>query len=282
MTKQETQLDDLSVDAIKTAANLPAQVEGSASPAVQDADEWALMRSEFSDGSQAFKDHFGLSIPRFKTDFGRNGLGFVDGLSGESFKELEVVLLAYPPSRAWWEVSIEDGGGGTPDCRSHDMIVPDPTSPNRQAPTCAACPHSKWGDNRERPACAESVNVVAYETPYERNGVAGGDRFVWLRFAGTGLKPFKDYISYLESRRMVSFAVTTKVTLEENSRDALRWLTPKFAMGERLTPDQVRPMRDVAKAAMEAWREVADEMVEAEAGPFDDVVVDGEIVEEDF
>lgn len=272
MTKQqETQLEDLSADAIKAAA-LPATVDGSAVPAVAE-DEWALMRAEFEDGSKAFKEHFGLSIPRFKTDFGRNGLGFVDGLSGESFKELEVVLLAYPPSRAWWEVSIEEGGGGVPDCRSHDMLVPDPSSPNRQSATCAACPHSKWGENSERPSCAESVNVVAFDVT--------GDRFVWLRFAGTGLKPFKDYISYLESRRLVSFAVTTKVTLEENSRDALKWLTPKFAMGRRLTVDEVRPMREVAKAAMEAWREVADEMVAAEPGPFDDEVAVGEIVEEE-
>jgi hypothetical protein len=83
----------------------------------------------------------------------------------------------------------------------------------------------------------------------------------------------------------VSFAVTTNITLEEKSRDALRWLVPKFSMGERLTPDQVRPMRDVARLAMEAWREVAEEMAEAggAAGPFDDsTAVDGEIVDEEM
>ena len=274
MTKQqETQLEDLSADAIK-AATLPATVSDSQAPAVAEADEWVAMRAEFSDGSQTFKEHFGLSIPRFKTDFGRNGRGFVDGLSDEAFNELEIVLLAYPPARAWWSVSLDDGGGGAPDCRSHDMIAPDPTSPMRQAATCAACPHSKWGDNRERPECAESVNVVAYDV--------GGDRFVWLRFAGTGLKPFKDYISYLESRRFVSFAVSTKVTLEKKEDGAKQWLVPKFAMGQALTPEQVRPMREVAKAAMEAWREVAAEMDAAEAGPFDDdAAVDGEIVEEE-
>jgi hypothetical protein len=271
---EPTEITDLSADAIRTATNLPATTS-TATPAVPVEDEWAAMRAEFADGSQAFKEHFGLSIPRFRTDFGRNGQGFVDDLSGETFKALEVVLLAYPPSRAWWAVSIDDGGGGAPDCRSHDMIVPDPSSPLRQSDRCASCPHSKWGDNNERPSCAESVNVVAYDV--------GGDRFVWLRFGGTALKPFKDYISYLESRRLVSFAVTTNVTLEERSRDALRWLVPKMGMGRNLTPDEVRPMREIAKAAMDAWREVAEEMDAADPGPFDDTVAaEGEIVEEEM
>jgi hypothetical protein len=263
-------LEDLSAGAIRS--HLPAPT-GPAGVAVAEDDEWAAMRAEFHDGSQTFKEHFGLSIPRFRTDFGRNGQGFVDDLSGESFKTLEVVLLAYPPSRAWWEVSLDEGGGGAPDCRSHDMIVPDPSSPNRQSARCVDCPHSKWGENNERPACTESVNVVAYDKP--------GDRFVWLRFAGTALKPFKDYISYLESRRLVSFAVSTVVTLEEKQRDALRWLVPRFSMGERLTPEQVRPMREVARLAMEAWRDVAEEMAASDPGPFDDAsTVDGEVLEE--
>lgn len=249
-----------SLPAVPEVAAPPATVS-SIGNALAVGEEWAAMM-DWDDGSATFIEHFGLSMPRLRTDFGRNGKGWVDDLTGEVYRSIEIVILAFPPSRAWWEKTIDEGGGGRPDCSSLDMIAPLPNSPIRQAPLCAGCDKAKWGADGERPACTESVNVLAYDQ--------NGDRFVWLRFAGTGLRPFKDYISALTSRRILPFATGTLVELEERKEGSLEWLVPKFGIGSALTADVARPLREVAKKAMASWQQVAMEMEAKEAGPFDE------------
>lgn len=265
----------------KDKDNLPAK----AAPGgldTQREDPWAELRNAFDDGSQAFRDHFGLSLPRLRSDFGRNGRGWVDDLTGEVRDHLAIVLLAYPPSRQFWKKSIDEGEPGPPDCRSIDMVAPLPDVPDRQSESCATCPMSQWGEDeatgkRLRPRCQESVNVVAYDTVEPR-------QFLWLRFGGTALKPFKSYISALTSRGVPHFGVVTEVKLEEVKDGSLQWLVPHFSIGTELTPVEVAPLRDVARQAMAAFEQVSAEMdaAEAKAGPFDDdaKVVDGVVVSE--
>lgn len=228
--------------------------------------EWDEMAEAFDDGSADFVKHFGLSLPRLRTDFGRNGKGWVDDLTGDAYDHLSIVILAMPPSRAWWAKSIDEGGGGPPDCRSINMLAPTDDSPDKQSPTCGACKHSKWGEDNERPACAESVNVVAFDIEV--------GQFVWLRFGGTALKPFRDYVSALRSRGLKHFQVATSIKLEERTRDKLEWLVPHFQIGDHLTADEVRPMREIAQRAKESFDQVAQEMAgqarATEAGPFDE------------
>ena len=269
-----------------TKDNLPAQKkDGLAMPAE---DPWADLRDAFDDGSALFRAHFGLTLPRLRSDFGRNGKGWVDDLTGDTHDELAIVLLAYPPSRQFWLKSIDEGTPGPPDCRSTDMVAPLPDSPEIQSTACAVCPHAQWGEDeatgeRVKPACQESVNVVAYDTKEPR-------QFLWLRFAGTALKPFKNYVSALTSRGMPHFAVVTEVKLEEVKKGSLQWLVPHFSIGAELTPAEVAPLREVAQQAMQAFDQVVEEMntTERQAGggdPFSDEaiardrqVVDAEVV----
>lgn len=223
-------------------------------------DPWAEMRDAFDDGSQKFKEHFGLSLPRLRSDFGRNGKGWVDDLTGDAKDHFSGVILAYPPSRQFWIKSIDEGDPGPPDCRSFDMIAPDPGSPSVQATTCAACPHSQWSASEDgkriRPACAESINVIAHDSD--------DDVFVWLRFGGTAIRPFKNYVSALVARRLPLFAVVTDIKLETRKEGTLEWLVPIFSIGAHLTPDVVAPYREVAQLAMQSFGQVVDEMAAAE------------------
>lgn len=240
--------------------NLPAKAQpaGLAQPSE---DPWAEMRNAFDDGSALFRQHFGLTLPRLRSDFGRNGRGWIDDLTGEVRDHLAVVLLAYPPSRQFWLKSIDEGEAGPPDCRSIDMVAPLPDVPNRQADRCAECPMSQWGEDetgkRLRPRCSESVNVVAYDTVEPR-------QFLWLRFGGTALRPFKNYVSALTSRGLPHFAVVTEVKLEEVKDGSLQWLVPHFSIGAELTPAEVAPLREVAQQAMAAFEQVVEEMATAE------------------
>lgn len=254
--------------------------------AVPDTDPWAELRDTFDDGSKLFKEHFGLSLPRLRSDFGRNGKGWVDDLTGEVKDHFSGVILAYPPSRQFWLKSLDEGGSGPPDCRSIDMVGPDPSSPAVQASSCATCPHSQWTarDDGERlpPPCSESVNVIAHDNE--------DDVFVWLRFARTAIRPFKNYVSALAARRLPLFAVVTEIKLETKKEGSFEWLVPVFGMGETLTPDVVGPYREVAQFAMASFGQVVEEMNAAEvhahdstkgSDPFagDGSIVDAEVVE---
>lgn len=255
---------------MSTTDNLPAKATTTdvATPAE---DPWAGLRDAFDDGSELFKKHFGLSLPRLRSDFGRNGKGWVDDLTDATKDHFTGVILAYPPSRQFWIKSLDEGGSGPPDCRSIDMVVPDPSSPAVQSPTCGQCPHSQWSTRddgaRVAPSCAESINVIAHDND--------DDVFVWLRFSRTAIRPFKNYVSALTARRLPLYAVVTEIKLVEEKKDKFEWLVPVFSMGAALTPAEVAPYREVAELAMKSFGQVVEEMGAAEAanttpGPFDE------------
>ena len=237
------------------------QTPKAAPPAVQQptaVEQWSELPA-FDDGTAAFVEHFGLTAPRLKTDFGKNGNGFVDEQTGEKRDQLNLVMLAFPPSRSYWAKQLSEGGamGDPPDCRSTfgALTVPDADAPDRQAETCAACPHSQW-DNGEPPRCTEAVNVFAFDRDV--------DSYYWLRFKRTSLKPFRAYVSSLLSKGRPLFSVMTNIKLKDATRDGFAWLVPAFTRGEDLAPADVAPMREVAMSAMKSWTAVAEEMAAAE------------------
>lgn len=228
-------------------------------------EEWQALAT-FDDGQAAFVEHFGLSMPRLRSDFGKNGQGWIDDLTGEKFTELRAIFLALPPSRAFWLKTLDEGGeGGVPDCSSRVSFKvgkPDENVPSPQAESCESCPHSLWtpaeeedGEDR-RPRCIESINVLAHDVD--------NDTMFWLRFAGTAISPFRKYLSGLMARKLPFFSVITKVTLDERSKGKLNWLVPVFGVDEKLTPDVVLPYRQVAERAMAMWASVADELDQAD------------------
>lgn len=235
-------------------------------PALSASDEFALMAAEFDDGTSAFIEHFGLTMPRLRSDFGRNGKGWIDDLTGETMRSLRIVILAQPPSRTFWLKSLEEtGGGGPPDCKSTNLLAdrPDDNVAEPQSDRCSTCPHSQWGEaedgSRIKPACSEAVNVLAYDLD--------GDRFMWLAFRGTSISPYRKYVSALYSRKLSIFGVETVVALADARRGSFEWLEAEFKIGEPLDPALVRPMRDIARKAMATWETEAEAMAAAEAVP---------------
>lgn len=233
-------------------------------PATSPSEEFALMAAEFDDGTAAFIEHFGLTMPRLKSDFGRNGKGWVDDLTGEAMNRLRIVILAQPPSRTFWLKSLEEtGGGGPPDCKSTNLLAdrPDDNVPEPQSAKCSTCPHSQWGEaddgSRIKPPCSEAVNVLAYDLD--------GERFMWLAFRGTSISPYRKYVSALYSRKLSIFGVETVVTLEDAKRGSFEWLEAHFHIGDPLAVELVRPLRDIARKAMATWETEAEAMAATEA-----------------
>lgn len=229
-------------------------------------DDWTALAGAFDDGSAAFVEHFGLTMPRLRSDFGRNGQGWVDDLTGEATRELRIVILAQPPSRTFWLKSIDEGGGGgRPDCKSTNLLAnrPDEGVPEPQSAKCSACPHSQWGEAEDgtpvKPACSEAVNVLAFDLDNER--------YVWLAFRGMSISPYRKYVSAIYSRKLVPFAVETKVSLKDAERGSLKFLVAQFAIGDPVPLELAAELRGVAQKAMATWESEADAMAAADEAP---------------
>lgn len=216
----------------------------------------------------------GLSLPLLQSDM-RPGGGWVDQMTGEKLASLDIVWLAWTESRAFW---LEPFGKGSkqPDCRSTDTQIPDEASPERQAATCAECPHSKWS-GEDPPACGLRVNVLAY--------LVGERRLTRVSFGGTALKYVSKYIGGL--RAMVPprppMAFVTHVELEQvEEPGGSKWLEPRFTVAAEVDRSEAAPLIALRDEFTAQWRSLlAEDLAKPESGaehnrpgpgPFEDAV----------
>lgn len=253
-----------------TADNLPATT-GDQLPAVNPStalaafqnDEWA----DVDDGLVGM-EHIGYQLPRLVSDM-RPGGGWTDETTGEKFDHLNVVWLTSAPGRAYWSEPFGKGNQA-PDCRSADMVRPDEQSPNRQAATCAECPHSKWTDDG-RQECSTRINTLVFDT--DRQHLAR------VSFGVTAIKRVRAYLSGLKATvpPRPPIAVITSIKLEEIERDGMRWLEPQLTVGGQLNRSDAQPLISLRDEFLTQWRSaIAEDMAQpdsdarTESGPFDE------------
>lgn len=91
----------------------------------------------------------GLSIYELdsvKVPAGGGTIWTVPTAEGEKgFKEIECVVVAKTMTRAFWLKSKEEGGDGSPDCRSSDTIHGEALSTDGPGGACEKCPKSQFG-----------------------------------------------------------------------------------------------------------------------------------------
>lgn len=85
----------------------------------------------------------------------------------EPAPSIEVVMLKANKgvSKIWYAKKYSEGDAESPDCFSINGETPDPASTNKQAATCAACPHNQWGsriteNGKKAKACSDSRRVA--------------------------------------------------------------------------------------------------------------------------
>lgn len=67
---------------------------------------------------------------------------------GVQVKDFEGIILDTNRINAWWEISFDESGGGTPpDCFSMDGIGPDLNCSNVQAQGCSDCQKNQFGSD---------------------------------------------------------------------------------------------------------------------------------------
>lgn len=257
-------------------ANLPAvttnttvaRYEGSQALAAfhgQEAAEW----EDVDDGLIGW-EAIGYSMPRLVADF-RPGGGWTDESTGEKeIAELNVVILAMQPGRAYWKEPFGKGNLA-PDCRSSDMLVPDAGSPDQQSSKCSSCPHAQFGSKGDGQACSTRINALVYDTDRQH--------FARTSFGVTAIKRVRGYVSglkaYAPPRKLMG--QVTHIGLESVERDGMKWNEPVLSPGEKFERGEIEPLRKIQTEIVAQWRSVlAEDMARPDAdgtsvgeGPFD-------------
>ena len=199
-------------------------------------------------------------IPRVKIIQGSTKEGtpgtYRNNLTGLEKKTMGIAVIKVEPGRVKWPTDEQVKAGAirnVPLCRSYDGWAPDPAVENPPCDKCAlpivhgpkkskkfVCPDAMWGDNRERPACDETLNILALDLddmlPF------------WMAVSGTSLAPLKRYVSSvgLRKKRLVDF--TTELSLIEVTGDVGRYYVMNFSAAKPLTDNQAIDILEMAEA----------------------------------
>lgn len=163
----------------------------------------------------------------------------LDSKSGvASTPEIHGIIIYWHATRTFYRAAYS-GENNPPDCSSPDGVqgYGDP------GVLCDTCPFSKWGSDIKggRGQACRLQRVLYVLRPNELIPVA-------VQLPPTSLQPASVYFQRLMSRGIKHHEVSTRISLESVDKPP----TPKysraaFAVGDRLTPDQiavVRQMRD--------------------------------------
>ena len=160
--------------------------------------------------SQWAVQHRGETKPVLTGDGGRN-----------PYLDVVIVGVAQGISKQFYAKRWEPGQEGTPpDCQSVDGIAPDPGVPNKQSPTCAACPNNVWGskinDNGKKVRACDDRRRLAL-VPYGdmENATYGGPML--LALPPTSLKNFANYCGELQRHGAQPYHVRSKAGFDPNA-----------------------------------------------------------------
>lgn len=215
-------------------------------------------------------DSTDLAIPRLRIEHA-DGL-FKDSLSGETWPELDVIILGLVKQRIFWRGELEEGE--RPACKSpnaeYGFPNTDPKSavdkrfpweesnyspedaqpivlePSRQYPdgwssnghgviSCSGCVFAEWtktSSGKNEPPPCNEQHT--YPVLYRPVGAPDA---AWttaiLTLQRTGIKPSKQYISAFAQSKTPMFSVVTRLRLNRESRGTVRYSVPVFVRGEQ-------------------------------------------------
>lgn len=201
-----------------------------------------------SSAMEEFMKEFGNGAPAGLEDVGADDVAlamikidhtkavFVDSLTGESYEEIDGVMLGLIKQRVMWDPDPDAKSG--PLCKSHDSLTGHPRdafpweSFKAHEPigshdvACGTCTFAQWGSHpkNDTPWCSAMYTfpVVIGESP----NVSG-----LLSFQRSGLAACKAYMSGFVRDRKPLFSHRTKISLEQSRKGTVYFCTPKFERG---------------------------------------------------
>ena len=155
------------------------------------------------------------------------GFTMPDGTAGST---LSVVIVDMGARNVYYDKGYTRGAVVPPTCfavgKCHpDELVPDGSSPTKQAETCRACPKNQFGSatNGKGKAC-KNQRVIALATPDATKG--GDNKLFKLLVPPTSLKAFDTYISTLIARGVDPMQVVTDISCDTSKGYSVLTFTP--------------------------------------------------------
>lgn len=143
---------------------------------------------------------------------------YLDTLSGEAKKEVNVVILRYGHTRAMFTE-----GNFTAEalvCASTNGKTPRPNIANPQSRLCETCPMAQWGDDGEKPQCRFGYTFLMVDSE--------DDSPFMITFAGTAIKPAKKLISGVALKKRPFYSFNVRMGIEKKQDERGKWYAPTF------------------------------------------------------
>jgi hypothetical protein len=220
-------------------------------------DEWGAMSEiERRDAMVFFREETaatteGLTVTFPRAKFPTSGSSFWEIPSPmgepEAAKEIEGVVVFKQNTRAWWgdpktgETSFEITNTA-PTCSSLDGVTP-VESVDKQAVTCAVCPHAKWDTGKEGrgQACKQRLQVFILRP--------GDEIPTLISLPPTAIKPFSQYAVGLRQKKSALIATTTIFGLQKaKSSGGTDYTGIALRMGKPLTFLEMKAARAISDA----------------------------------
>jgi len=147
---------------------------------------------------------------------------------------IEGVILDTNRINAWWQVSFDESGGGTPpDCFSLDGIKPGPGCSAQQSTSCRECEKNAFGSDGRGKACKNMKRVHI---------LLDGEMLPYrLTLPPSSLKAIDDYISMMTSKGLPYQLLRTRFGLKKTkNRDGIIY--------SEIAPVKVGVIEDADKA----------------------------------
>lgn len=208
---------------------------------------------------------------------GQRAIVMKPGDEEEPATAIDMVIITANPNltRTYYKGTYNEDNSDKPTCYSNDGVAPAPDVEEKQAKTCALCPHDRWGSGNEgRGKACRSSRRVAVAAPNRL------DDPLLLRLPITSATALRDYAKDLHHRGVEVHTVLTRLRFDVNSPTPLLTFKPMAFLGEA-TLAQVEQLQDsVLVAQIIGTEEPMAHDDEAPATPAGPVSVTPDEVEE--
>lgn len=192
----------------------------------------------------AGEDVSAFDLPRVKVPAGGTTTFTVPTLDGEAdMKELVGIIAFVQPGRSWWQVSMEESGGGSaPDCSSADGMT------GSKFGDCASCEKNQFGSARKGSGkdCKETRSVFLLQPD--------GALPTVVSVPPSSLKPLKSYLMRLTSAGVPLNAVVTRITLvKTKNAQGVAYAEMAFSVAGKLSPQQKQHVAAYAAALRDSF-----------------------------
>lgn len=230
----DIEVTDSQTEEAEETTEQSAAVTPASSSSVEPSEGYGGLPDDLDTGLEDFGQE-DMVMPRL--NIAHRDAEFEDNLTGQTYKEMRVVLLGLVKQRILWAENVEDGEG--PLCKSYDAKEGLPTEnfpwkasgfekqdgENIHLP-CEQCNLKEWGTHpgRKVPWCSEQfVFPLLMEVPDE-----GWIAPAILTFQRAGVKAVRQYLSAFKRSNQPLFTVVTKMSLTPNKKGNVEYATPKF------------------------------------------------------